>query len=82
MGGYVGGAEMTFNVTPAQEKVLIYIKQFSDENDYPPTVREICKGLKLNSPATVFTHLENLKEKGLITFRKHKARTIKVLKEE
>lgn len=73
---------MTSEITPAQKKVLLYIKSFTYRNDYPPTVREICKGLKLNSPATVFTHLENLKEKGLITFRKHKARTIKVVKED
>ncbi len=33
---------------------------------YPPTVREICRGVNLSSPSTVHTHLRRLAEDGFI----------------
>lgn len=49
-----------------QNEILTYIKKFIAENKYSPSVREICKGVHLNSPATVHVHLTNLIEKGYI----------------
>ena len=53
-------------LTKKQEKILIYIKKYIAKNDFPPTIREIGKGINLSSPATVHAHLKNLIEKGYI----------------
>ncbi len=49
-----------------QNEVLTFIKKFIAENNYTPSVRDICKGINLNSPATVHVHLTNLINKGYI----------------
>lgn len=54
------------NLSAKQNEILIFIKKFMAENKFSPSVREICKGVGLNSPATVHVHLKNLIEKGLI----------------
>ena len=53
-------------LTKKQEKILIYIKKYIAKNAFPPTIREIGKGINLSSPATVHAHLKNLIEKGYI----------------
>ena len=47
-------------ITKRQKDVLTYIKKYTAEHGYPPAIREICKGVKLSSPATVFVHMKNL----------------------
>ena len=54
------------NLSIKQNEILIFIKKFMAENKFSPSVREICKGVGLNSPATVHVHLKNLIEKGFI----------------
>lgn len=49
-----------------QNEILTFIKKFTAENKYTPSVREICKGVNLSSPATVHVHLTNLINKGYI----------------
>ncbi len=44
--------------------------------NHPTTVRDICKRVDL-SPPTVWHHLENLKDEGLVMWDKGKARTIR-----
>lgn len=53
-------------LTTKQKDVLNYIKKFIADNKYPPSVREICKGLKVNSPATAHVHINKLIEKGYL----------------
>src|SRR5574344_1819849 len=65
-------------LTKKQEEVLIYIKKYIVKYGYPPSVREICAGLGLSSPATVHTHLTQLEIKGAISKTKSKFRTIEV----
>ncbi len=65
--------------TKKQTEVLTFIKKFIVENGYPPSIREIGKGLDLSSSATVFVHLKNLEEKGLIRTTNNKFRTIELL---
>ena len=66
-------------ITNKQEDVLTFIKKFIAENGYPPAVREICKGLNLSSPATVFTHIKKLEAAGYLKKGNGKNRTIEVL---
>ena len=54
------------DLSTKQNDVLTFIKKFTAENKFTPSVREICKGLNLSSPATVHVHLTNLIDKGYI----------------
>ena len=67
-------------LTIREKDTLDFIKLFIDNNGYPPTVREICAGLKLSSTGTVQQFLKGLLEKGYIK-RGNGARTIQVVKE-
>ena len=66
-------------LTKKQKVVLQYIKKYVVSHGYAPTVREICQGLSLSSPATVHSHLSQLEGKGFIRKGKGKFRTIEVL---
>ena len=68
-------------LTKKQEEVLNFIKKFVVSHGYPPSVREICKGMNLSSPATVHTHLKQLEQKGIIRKENSKFRTIEILVE-
>jgi len=72
---------MTEKLTKKQEEVLTFIKKFVVSHGYPPSVREICKGMNLSSPATVHTHLKQLETKGIIRKENSKFRTLELLVE-
>ena len=57
-------------LSPMRQKILDYISRYTDENGYPPAVREICQAVGLRSPSTVHSHLKILQEGGsaLCTF--------------
>lgn len=66
-------------LTRRQEATLNFIKEFIVSHGYPPTVREIGKGLGVSSPATIHVHLNNLAEKGFIKKEETKNRAIELL---
>ena len=66
-------------ITKRQLDVLNYIKKYIAEHGYPPAIREICKGVNLSSPATVFVHMKHLEELGYIKTTSNKFRTIEIL---
>ena len=66
-------------LTKRQEEVLTFIKKYSAEHGYPPAIREICLGVGLSSPATVFVHVKNLENKGYLKTENNKFRTIELL---
>ena len=53
-------------LTPKQKEVLDYIKEFTADNKYPPSVREACRDLEVSSPATIHVHIQKLIEKGYL----------------
>lgn len=65
--------------TPRQRQIIAFIEEFIEENTYPPTVREIAKGVRLASTATVHGHLERMAEKELLTFKPGSPRSIRLL---
>ncbi len=69
----------TKELTPRQKDVLDFIKKYTAEHGFPPAIREICKGVGLSSPATVFVHMKNLEQLGYIKTTSNKFRTIEVL---
>lgn len=52
---------------PREKQVLNFIREFSAENGYAPSIREICAGVGLRSTASVNYHLKNLQQKGMLT---------------
>lgn len=66
-------------LTKRQEEILTFVKKYIAEHGYPPAIREICKGVGLNSPATVFVHIKNLEKLGMIRSTNNKFRTIELL---
>lgn len=53
-------------LTARQQEVYDYIKVRILEDGYPPTIREICRGLGFKSTSTAHGHLSKLEEYGYI----------------
>ncbi len=62
-----------------QLQILNYIKTSLKTKGYPPSVREICKAVGLNSTSTVHSHLNSLEKKGYIKRNPSKPRAIEVI---
>ena len=62
-----------------QLKIYDAIKRYIAKNNYPPTVRELCDMVNLNSTATVHFHISNLIKKGFLTQQKGGNRTLEVV---
>lgn len=67
------------NLTERQQAVLNFIKEEILFKGYPPTVREICEAVGLNSPSTVHSHLKTLERKGYIKRDSSKNRALEVV---
>lgn len=68
-------------ITAKQAETLTFIKKYIVNHGFPPSVREICSGMNLSSPATVHAHLAQLEKKGIIRKESNKFRTIELLVE-
>ncbi len=66
-------------ITEKQNNVLDFIKKYSAEHGYPPSIREIGKGLGLSSPATVHTHVRKLVNAGYLKVQNNKFRAMEIL---
>lgn len=53
-------------LTKRQKEILEYIKKYSAEKKYPPSIREIAYNFDLSSPATAHVHVKKLIEKGYL----------------
>lgn len=60
------------------EEIYNYIKQFIDDNGFPPSVREIGERFEIKSTSTVHYYLEKLRELGLISQDAKKKRAFSV----
>ncbi len=49
---------------PRQEAMLEFIRQFIEEHDYPPTIREIGSAVGISSTSVVNYNLDQLERKG------------------
>lgn len=67
------------DISTKQLKVLDFIRSEVNRKGYPPSVREICKGVGIKSTSTVHGYLETLEEKGYIRKDHAKTRAIEVL---
>ena len=56
--------------------VLAFIDRYTDENGFPPTVRDICAELHIKSTATAYDYVNRLKEMGLLQKTAGKKRAV------
>ena len=61
-----------------QLEILNYVKAHVKDKGYPPSVREICKGVNLKSTSTVHGYLVALEKKGYIKRDPTKPRAIEI----
>lgn len=60
------------------DDVLQFINEYTDENGFPPTVREICARLQIKSTATAYDYINRLKEMGMLQKTAGKKRAVAV----
>ena len=60
--------------TDKADKILEYVRQFSKENGFAPSVREIGAAVGLKSTASVSYHLQQLQAQGLLQSSDSKGR--------
>lgn len=59
-------------------KVMDYIRKFSEENGYTPSVREIGKECGIKSTATVHSYIEKLQNRGYLNKTENKKRAVTI----
>jgi repressor LexA len=66
-------------LTTRQQQVFEFIKSYSSQHGYPPSVRDIGKQVGLKSSSTVHSHLISLENKGYIRRDPSSARAIEII---
>ncbi|MBQ7831527.1 MAG: transcriptional repressor LexA [Clostridia bacterium] len=61
-------------------KVMDYIRKFSEENGYTPSVREIGTECGIKSTATVYSYLQKLQDRGFLNKTTNKKRSVTLAK--
>lgn len=64
-----------------EEELLNYIRNHQEEFGYPPTVREMCRAIKVSSTSTISYYLNKLENDGLIKKSPNKNRALEVVGE-
>lgn len=62
-----------------QLEIYNFLKMFTDNKGYPPSVREICDAVNLKSTSTVHGHLKRLEKKGFIKRDPTKPRALEIM---
>ena len=70
---------MAIKLTKKQLAVLDFLRDFTEENGYSPSYREIMTGLGLSSVSAVAEHIENLVSKGVLKKVPGAARSLEIL---
>src|ERR1035441_3295068 len=65
-------------LTDIQRNVLNYVQQHLNDSHRPPTVRDIMRHFKWNSPQSARKHLLALEEKGYLEREDNTARGLKI----
>ena len=69
----------TEKITKKQLAVLDFLEDFTEENGYSPSYREIMTGIGLSSVSAVAEHINNLISKGVLKKVPGAARSLEVL---
>ncbi len=66
------------DITPKQREVLNQLLAFVLENNYPPSIQQLCQLCGVSSTSTIHFHLSALKKKGLIDWNPAEKRAISI----
>lgn len=66
-------------VNNKQNEIYEFLKTYTDNKGYPPSVREICEAVGLKSTSSVHGHLKRLEGKGLIRRDPTKPRALEII---
>ncbi|MZK53513.1 transcriptional repressor LexA [Clostridium beijerinckii] len=61
-----------------QTEIYEFLKSYTENKGYPPSVREICEAVSLASTSTVHGYLQRLEKKGLIKRDPSKPRALEI----
>ena len=64
---------------PRQKAMLEFIRQFIEEHDYPPTIREIGAAVGISSTSVVNYNLDQLEQKGYIIRNREVSRGLRLV---
>ena len=65
-----------------EDQLLDFIKNYVSTNGYPPTVREMCKAIKVSSTSTIFYYLNKLENANKIKKNPNKNRALEVVSDD
>ena len=66
------------DVKDKQSEIYKFLKTYTENKGYPPSVREICEAVSLRSTSTVHGHLKRLEKKGMIKRDPSKPRALEI----
>jgi len=66
-------------LSPRQEGILAFIREFIQENGYPPTIREIGRAVGISSTSVVNYNLNVLQNKGFLSREQDVARGLRLI---
>ncbi|MDP6605813.1 MAG: transcriptional repressor LexA [Dehalococcoidia bacterium] len=66
-------------ISAKQQSILDFMREFIDEKDYPPSIRDIQRGCDISSTSVVDYNLKRLEEKGFIRRDREVSRAIELL---
>ena len=69
---------MFMTITKRQKEVLDFISRYQDKHGLSPSIREICTGLGLKSPGSMYKIIRALEEKGYLESSKGRKRSWRI----
>ena len=73
------GNSLNQNLTDAQNELYGWIRNYMENNQHSPSIRQMMKAMGLKSPAPIQSRLKHLQEKGYISWQGGKARTLQLI---
>ena len=68
-------------LTEAQNELYSWIRNYLNEFQHSPSIRQMMQAMGLKSPAPIQSRLKHLQEKGYISWQEGKARTLQIVEE-
>ena len=75
MSGGMDGVQLSAK----QARIMEFLRDFIEEKDYPPSIRDIQRGCGISSTSVVDYNLKQLEKKGLIRRDREVSRAIELL---
>lgn len=65
-----------------EQQLLDFIKSFQNTHSYPPTVREMCRAINVNSTSTIAYYISKLEKNGFIKKSPFKNRALEIVQKD